>query len=433
MENQDSLISSMSSTISSMPDSMVADGLLPALYAEIFEADFVWQILAFALALSFAFFGKVLLQKQELMRRFQILSGLIFPILAVVFLACGIAALEQLQLHFGFLDLATALASALILVEALVMMVRSAFPNNRFLSAYEKIIALAIWLWMALYITDIAPLLIARLDSIAFVVGQTRFSLWRLLNGMVLVLLVLVLCFWLSAVVEQRLMHIKTWDMSLRIIGVRIVKAFFLVLGGLMSLSILGINMTALSVFTGALGVGLGFGFQKIASNYVSGFIILFERSIQLGNFVSISGLTGKVTQITTRFTVLKNAAGEEIIVPNEMLVSNIVQNKTLSDSLLKTTLDIGISYGSDVDLALRIIQECALNEERVLKDPAPIVLLNSFGDFSINLTLGFWIKDPENGTALLSSNINRAIWQRFKEEGVEMPFPQREVRILKN
>ncbi len=433
MENQDSLISSMSSTISSMPDSMVADGLLPALYAEIFEADFVWQILAFALALSFAFFGKVLLQKQELMRRFQILSGLIFPILAVVFLACGIAALEQLQLHFGFLDLATALASALILVEALVMMVRSAFPNNRFLSTYEKIIALAIWFWMALYITDIAPLLIARLDSIAFVVGQTRFSLWRLLNGMVLVLLVLVLCFWLSAVVEQRLMHIKTWDMSLRIIGVRIVKAFFLVLGGLMSLSILGINMTALSVFTGALGVGLGFGFQKIASNYVSGFIILFERSIQLGNFVSISGLTGKVTQITTRFTVLKNAAGEEIIVPNEMLVSNIVQNKTLSDSLLKTTLDIGISYGSDVDLALRIIQECALNEERVLKDPAPIVLLNSFGDFSINLTLGFWIKDPENGTALLSSNINRAIWQRFKEEGVEMPFPQREVRILKN
>lgn len=433
MENQDSLISSMSSTISSMPDSMVADGLLPALYAEIFEADFVWQILAFALALSFAFFGKVLLQKQELMRRFQILSGLIFPILAVVFLACGIAALEQLQLHFGFLDLATALASALILVEALVMMVRSAFPNNRFLSAYEKIIALTIWLWMALYIADIAPLLIARLDSIAFVVGQTRFSLWRLFNGMVLVLLVLVLCFWLSAVVEQRLMHIKTWDMSLRIIGVRIVKAFFLVLGGLMSLSILGINMTALSVFTGALGVGLGFGFQKIASNYVSGFIILFERSIQLGNFVSISGLTGKVTQITTRFTVLKNAAGEEIIVPNEMLVSNIVQNKTLSDSLLKTTLDIGISYGSDVDLALRIIQECALNEERVLKDPAPIVLLNSFGDFSINLTLGFWIKDPENGTALLSSNINRAIWQRFKEEGVEMPFPQREVRILKN
>ena len=433
MENQDSLISSMSSTISSMPDSMVADGLLPALYAEIFEADFVWQILAFALALSFAFFGKVLLQKQELMRRFQILSGLIFPILAVIFLACGIAALEQLQLHFGFLDLATALASALILVEALVMMVRSAFPNNRFLSAYEKIIALAIWFWMALYITDIAPLLIARLDSIAFVVGQTRFSLWRLFNGMVLVLLVLVLCFWLSAVVEQRLMHIKTWDMSLRIIGVRIVKAFFLVLGGLMSLSILGINMTALSVFTGALGVGLGFGFQKIASNYVSGFIILFERSIQLGNFVSISGLTGKVTQITTRFTVLKNAAGEEIIVPNEMLVSNIVQNKTLSDSLLKTTLDIGISYGSDVDLALRIIQECALNEERVLKDPAPIVLLNSFGDFSINLTLGFWIKDPENGTALLSSNINRAIWQRFKEEGVEMPFPQREVRILKN
>lgn len=411
--------------------------LLPLLTQEFLGENFFIQMALLFSALSLAFLGAFFLKNKNYFVHSLFLKNLyqrlIFPVLAVVFLGFSEVFLHKIGQAFAFVELFLSLSSALVLVRFLVLVVRYTFPNNRFLSAYEKIIALAIWFWMALYITDIAPLLIARLDSIAFVVGQTRFSLWRLFNGMVLVLLVLVLCFWLSAVVEQRLMHIKTWDMSLRIIGVRIVKAFFLVLGGLMSLSILGINMTALSVFTGALGVGLGFGFQKIASNYVSGFIILFERSIQLGNFVSISGLTGKVTQITTRFTVLKNAAGEEIIVPNEMLVSNIVQNKTLSDSLLKTTLDIGISYGSDVDLALRIIQECALNEERVLKDPAPIVLLNSFGDFSINLTLGFWIKDPENGTALLSSNINRAIWQRFKEEGVEMPFPQREVRILKN
>ena len=411
---------------------LTSHGLLPALYAEVFEADFVWQIVAFAAALVFAFLGSAALKKQELIQRFKILPTLILPILAVVFLACGIVALQQLALHFGFLELATALASALILVKALVMMVRAAFPNNRFLSAYEKIIALTIWLWMALYITDIAPFLAERLDAISFTLGEVKFTLWRVLNGVVLVFLVVLASLCCSALIEKRVMGLASLDVSLQIVLVRFIKAIFVVLAGVASLSFLGINMTALSVFTGALGVGLGFGFQKIASNYVSGFIILFERSVQLGNLVSISGLTGKVTQITTRFTVLKNALGDEIIVPNEMLVSSIVQNKTFSDSKMKVNVEIGIAYQSDVDLASNLMIEAAQSEPRVLKDPAPAVLLTSFGESAINLTLGFWIADIENGTALLTSQINRKIWQRFKEEGVEMPFPQREVRILK-
>lgn len=411
---------------------LTSHGLLPALYVEIFADDFAWQIVAFAAALALAFLLGAFLKKQEFINRLEILPDLILPILLVIFLSCGIAILEQLNLHFGFLELATALASALILVKALVMMVGEAFPGNRFLSAYEKIIALTIWLWVALYITDIAPFLAERLDAISFRLGDVKFTLWRVLNGVVLVFLVVLASLCCSALIEKRVMGLASLDVSLQIVLVRFIKAIFVVLAGVASLSFLGINMTALSVFTGALGVGLGFGFQKIASNYVSGFIILFERSVRLGNLVSISGLTGKVTQITTRFTVLKNALGDEIIVPNEMLVSSIVQNKTLSDSNTKVNIEIGIAYQSDVDLACRLMLEAASCEPRILKDPAPSVLLTSFGESAINLTLGFWIADVENGTGLLTSQINRRIWQRFKEEGVEMPFPQREVRILK-
>ncbi len=415
------------------PAPLTSHGLLPALYAEIFEADFVWQIIAFACAVALSIGCHFVLKKQPLIANFKILPILLFPILLVLFLACGIVALQQWELRFGFLELCTALVSALILVKALVMMVRAAFPHNRFLNASEKIISVTIWLWMALYITDVAPYLAERLDAISFTLGDVKFTLWRVLNGAVLIFLVILACFCLSAWVEKRVMKLSALDLSLQMVLVRAIKAVFVVLGVLASLSFLGINMTALSVFTGALGVGLGFGFQKIASNYVSGFIILFERSIQIGNLVSISGVTGKVTQITTRFTVLKTAAGEEVLVPNEMLVSNVVQNKTFSDTLTNVSLDVGVSYGSDVDLAGDLMLKAAAAQPRVLKTPAPSVLLSSFGDSAINLKLSFWIADPEIGTVVLISNINRAIWKAFNEtNGVEMPFPQREVRILK-
>ncbi len=221
-------------------------------------------------------------------------------------------------------------------------------------------------------------------------------------------------------------------DSNIRVVLGRLVKAVLSVVALLLSLSIVGIDITALSVFSGALAVGLGFGLQKIASNYVSGFIILLDRSIGIGNLVGIDATTsGVITQITARYTVLRTLAGTEVIIPNEYLVSNIVRNESFSDPRLRVAVAVQVAYGTDLDLAMRLMTEVAQAQPRVLADPAPQALLTLFADSGINLELGFWIADPEEGTAAVRSAINLAIWRAFREHAIEIPFPQREVRLI--
>ena len=190
--------------------------------------------------------------------------------------------------------------------------------------------------------------------------------------------------------------------------------------------------MTALSVFSGAFAVGLGFGLQKIASNYVSGFIILLDRSIRLGNLVAVDTATsGTVSQITTRYTVLKTLTGTEVIIPNEYLVSNIVRNLSFSDTRVRVAVTVQVAYQTDLDRAMQIMVEAARRQERVLSDPEPAVLLTDFAESGINLELGFWVSDPEAGTGGVRSDINMAIWKAFRENGIEIPYPQREIRVV--
>jgi len=239
---------------------------------------------------------------------------------------------------------------------------------------------------------------------------------------------------WLAGIAETRLMAADKLDSNLRVVLARVMKALLTLVAVLVSLSLVGIDITTLSVFGGALGVGLGFGLQKIASNYVSGFIILLDRSIRLGSVLSIDANTsGVVTQITTRYTVLRGLAGTEYLIPNEQFVANVVQNQSFTDTrvFLKTAVQVG--YTSDVERAMAILEEIARSQPRVLEDSPPRAYLTGFADSGINLEVGFWIADPESGTGALRSDINLAIWKRFKAEGIEIPFPQREVRILGN
>ena len=198
----------------------------------------------------------------------------------------------------------------------------------------------------------------------------------------------------------------------------------------LCSLSLVGIDVTALSVFSGALAVGLGFGLQKIASNYVSGFIILLDRSIRLGNLIAVDAATsGTVTQITTRYTVLRTLAGTDVIIPNEYLVSNIIRNQSFTDTRIKDGLSIQVAYDTDLEKAMQLMVEAARQHPRVLADPAPGAGLSAFAENGINLDLGFWLADPEAGTGGVRSDINLAIWKAFRENQIEIPYPQREVR----
>jgi len=252
-----------------------------------------------------------------------------------------------------------------------------------------------------------------------------------ILQGIITVFLTVVVALWVAGVIEARLMRMEGVDTNLRIVGVRVAKTLLTVAALVTGLSMAGIDMTAFSVFTGALGVGLGLGMQRIASNYVSGFIILLDRSIHIGDVVQVGADSGQVTKITTRYTVLKHAAGTEFIVPNEALISNVVQNQSYSDTRMRLTTTVGVAYDTDLELAMRLMCEAAAAQRRVLRESPPSVFLTAFAESAINLELGFWIIDPEAGRGNIISDINLAIWNAFRENGIQIPFPQREVRLL--
>lgn len=358
-------------------------------------------------------------------------SRLVFPLTGMALVGAAHLTLKPF-IHVNLLKLALPLLGSMALVRVVVFVLRQAFPLATWLTAWERIIVTVIWGWMALYITDLAPYVIDSMAQVKFAIGKQRFDLWMISHGVVTVFLTVVFALWIAGLLEARMMRIESLDSSLRIVGVRVAKALLTVVALVASLSLVGIDMTALSVFTGALGVGLGFGLQKIASNYVSGFIILLDRSIRLGNIVQVGADAGVVTQITTRYTVLKNPGGAEYIVPNETLISSVVQNQTYSDSSMRLSTVVGVAYDSDLDLVMRLMTEAAAAQPRVLTDPAPRVFLTQFAESSINLELGFWIKDPEDGKGNVVSDINLAIWRIFRTHGVEIPFPQRSVRLVR-
>ena len=417
-----------------MTQSNPALQLFRDLFDDLRDPNFVWQVVALAACVGAAW----LFARWWIGRHHQEGAGrlkdagarLAFPLTAVVLV--GIAKLVlQKFIHVNLLRLALPLLGSMALVRAVVFVLRQAFPKATWLTTWERIIATFIWSWLALYITDLAPHVIDALEGVVFPLGAQRLNLWMILQGIVTVFLTVVVALWVAGLIEARLMRMQDVDSSLRIVGVRVAKALLTVAALVTGLSMAGIDMTAFSVFTGALGVGLGFGMQRIASNYVSGFIILLDRSIHLGDIVQVGTDGGQVSKITTRYTVLKNPGGVEFIVPNEMLISNVVQNQSYTDTRVRLATTVGVAYGTDLDLAMRLMAEAASGQPRVLADPAPKVLLTLFGDSSIQLELGFWIADPEEGKGGVTSDVNRAVWRAFRDNGIEIPFPQRELRML--
>jgi len=199
----------------------------------------------------------------------------------------------------------------------------------------------------------------------------------------------------------------------------------------LIALPLVGIDLTVLSVFGGALGVGIGLGLQKIAANYISGFIMLLDRSVSPGALITVDGRFGAVTRLTGRYIVLRSLDGTEAIIPNETVVSSTVINHTYSSQAVRVDIPIQVSYQSDVELALRLMSEAARRHARASKQPPPVALLKQFGESGIDLELYVWIADPEAGTANLRSDLYLDLWRAFREHGIAIPFPQREVRLL--
>lgn len=358
-----------------------------------------------------------------------------FPLatLAALFLLREGLRFFQDELHL--LNLALPLISALVLVRLLVYALRYALKPSATLKAWERGIAWTVWIGVAMHITGVLPRVRAAMAMVGFESGSHRFSLLLLFEALTVIVVAIILALWLAQFVESRLMRVPHMDLSLRMALSKAARTFLLVLAVLIALPAVGIDLTVLSVFGGALGVGLGFGLQKIASNYVSGFIILLDRSIRIGDMITVDNKYGQVAQMNTRYTLLRSLDGTESVVPNELLITQTVVNHSLSKPDVRIELPIQVAYATDLDLARELMLEVAAKHPRVISEgaEAPKVFLRDFGDNGINLDLAVWIKDAEEGQLGLRSDLYWGIWQAFKQAKIEIPYPQRVVHIQGN
>ena len=295
----------------------------------------------------------------------------------------------------------------------------------------ERSVSWVAWLAMVMWVTGLLPVLLAAMEDVSWRLGSSRISLRTALEGVLTSGVVLVLVLWISAAIEKRLLRGSGDNLSLRMMASNLVRAGLMFVGLLLALSAVGIDLTALGVLGGALGVGLGFGLQKIAANYVSGFVILAERSLRIGDMVKIDNFEGRVSDIRTRYTVLRSLGGREAIVPNEMLITQRVENASLADPRVALSTVVQVAYGSDVRQLQGQLIEVINRVERVLADPGPTVQLSNFAADGLELTITFWIRDPENGQGNVRSSVNLAILDLLTAQGIDIPFPQRVVRQL--
>ncbi len=361
----------------------------------------------------------------------RIVDGVLFPVLA---LALAVAA-RWLLARSGFVEalavfrLAVPILASLLMIRVAVRVLRVAFPQSHAVRVIERTLSWLVWIALVLWVTGLLPLVLQELDAIQWKLGGADVSLRSLLEGALSAVVVLVAALWVSAAIESRLLAGATDNLSVRKIAANAVRALLLLVGLLLALSAAGIPLGALGVLGGAVGVGIGFGLQKLAANYVSGFVILAERSLRIGDMVKVDGFEGRITDISTRYTVIRALNGRESIVPNEMLITQRVENSSLADPKVSINTNVQVAYGSDLDALFPRIVHAVAQVPRVIADPAPGVQLAGFGADGLDLQVGFWIRDAENGQGNVRSDVNLAILRTLGEAGVEIPYPQRVMR----
>ena len=356
----------------------------------------------------------------------SVVDGALFP-LTLLALAYAGRALVALWLPLAVFKLAIPALVALAVIRTGAKVLQAAFPDSVWVRPIERTLSWAGWVGMVLWVTGLLPLLLQDLEDITWKVGSSTMSVRTLLEGTLTAGLVMIVALWISSGIDGWLLRSATGSsLSVRKALSNAIRALLLFLGLTIALSAVGIDLTALSVLGGAVGVGIGFGLQKLAANYVSGFVILAERSIRIGDNVRVDNFEGRITDITGRYTVIRSGAGRESIVPNEMLMTSRVENLSLADPKVWHSTVVSVGYDSDVDLVMRLLAEAALASPRVLREPAPSVALSAFGADGLEFTVGFWINDPENGTLGLRSQINLAILRALRAHGVDIPYPQR-------
>lgn len=357
----------------------------------------------------------------------------VFPLTALLLLVVARLVFRHYGSQSVFIDIAMPFLLALAAIRMAMYAMRKLFASQAWLKTGERAIAFTIWGVAILYFTGVLPDLAAELDAIRIPVGRSQVSLLSLGSGILAVILTLIVTLWLSGMIELRLLRATSFDTNTKAVLAKFVRAVLLVVGVLVALQAIGFDLTLLTVFGGALGVGIGLGLQKLAANYIAGFTILLDRSIRLGDMITVDGRYGVVSRVTSRYVVVKNLDGVEAIVPNETLITTTVLNHSYTAPEVRIGLPFVIDYASDVEQALKLMEDAARAEPRVMGPPSePMAFLVSFGESGLNLELGLWLRDPENGQLALKSSLNRRILMAFHENGIAIPYPRRDVRILR-
>lgn len=419
------------------------DKVFNRIWADFGHIEFLWQLVALALCCGLAWWLALRLRQWVRSRRLfgakasgssalanelreagaRAAERIVWPMLALVLTYIVRPMLERHQ-SVSLFDLAIPLLLGFGLIRILIYMLQRTFPTAGWLEPFERWIAGVIWVGLALNLTGIDEALLGSLEQFQVPIGKTRASMRTIIEALASAAVTLLIALWLGRTIESRLMRSEAFDPSLRVVLSRVLRTLLAALAVLIAMSMVGLDLTVLSVFGGALGVGLGLGLQRIASNYVSGFIILLDRGLRIGDTITVDKYSGRVTDIKTRYTVVRALDGNDAVIPNELLISQPVLNHSLSTPRVCISLSARVVHGTDVSRAFAIMDAAARAHPRVLAIPAPSCGLRQFGSEGLDLELSFWIADPQNGSGPVKSDLNLAILRGFAEARIEIPHP---------
>jgi small-conductance mechanosensitive channel len=357
----------------------------------------------------------------------------VFPAFALAFVWTARFFLDRWGQPFALLSIAVSLLFAFLAIRVAVYILGHVIPRGAALNAVVRVIAWIAWIVVALHVTGLLPEVRLALDDVGFTMGKsdTRISLLIVIQALGAMAITLTVAMWLARVTAGRVLAAKTVEMSTRVVVAKIINTFALVVGVLIALPIAGVDITVLSVFGGALAVGLGFGLQKVAASYVSGFIVLLERSLRIGDVITVENRKGVVEAIESRYTVLKAGDGTETIIPNESLISKDVVHHTYTDPKVASVITLTVAYDTDADRACEILAEIGRRSGRALKEPSPLARVTALAENGIQMELVVWIDDPEKGESDLRSELIKDVLRTFKAEGIVLSAPRREVRLI--
>ena len=359
------------------------------------------------------------------------LDGVLFPLLLLLLAFTVQSVMVLRDFPVAVFRVAVPVLLSLAVIRLAVKVLQVAFKDAPVIRAMERTFSWLAWLVMVLWVSGFLPVLLAELDDIKWKVGASTMSLRTMLEGTLTAGVVILITLWISSAIESRLLRKATGgELSLRKAVSNATRVGLVFVGLLIALTTVGIDLSALSVLGGAIGVGIGFGLQKLAASYVSGFVMLAERSVRIGDNVRVDTFEGRITDIRARYTVVRALSGRESIVPNEMFISNRIENLSLADSQVLQSTVVSVAYDSDVSLVMRVLVEAAAAQGRVLKEPGPGVNLTNFGPDGLEFTVNYWMTDPENGQQNLRSLINLDILKSLRAHNIEIPYPQRVIHV---